>query len=303
MLKLFKLIMLLFSIIPVTCFALTFYLPTSGNSLVGEVHETTVQSNDDITAISERNGVGPFEIAEANPGKNIEKLYISENLIVPSQFILPQVPRKGIVINVAELRLYYYSKDSKTVMTFPIGIGRKGEETPLLNTKIIQKEINPTWYPAKSTRLEAKEQGIVLPRFVRPGPDNPLGNFAMRLGAPSYLIHGTEDPTGVGIRSSAGCIRMYEEDVKKLFGLVSVGTPVRIVNEPYKVGFDGNKLELESHVPLDHKQGESMTSDKIQILNAVLIPYVTKYHVQVDWDAALAIAQAEMGIPEVIGTR
>ncbi len=303
MLKLFKSILLLLSIFPVTCFALTFHLPSSGNSVVGEVHETSVRSSDDITAISEQNGVGPFEIAEANPNKNINKLYINEKLTVPSKFILPPVPKKGIVINLAELRLYYYSKDGTTVMTFPIGIGRKGKETPLMKTKIIEKKVKPNWFPSKSTRLEAKEKGIVLPRFVETGPDNPLGNFAMRLGLPEYLIHGTHDPTGVGIRSSAGCIRMYSENVKKLFGLVKVGTSVRIINQPYKAGFNGNKLELESHVPLDQKQGEPMTAKKIHALNEVLMPYVTKYHVQVDWDTALAVAQAEMGIPEVIGTR
>ncbi len=286
---------------PIMSFGLTYNLPSPGSSVIGEVHEAVVKSFDDITAIGERNDVGVFELADANPKKNIDHLLISESLTVPSRYILPATPRKGIVINLAELRLYYYAKDGTEVMTFPVGIGRKGEETPLLNTKIIEKKVNPRWFPSKSTRLQAREQGIVLPRFVESGPDNPLGDFAMRLGSPEYLIHGTHDPTGVGIRSSAGCIRMYPEDVKKLFALVKVGTRVRIINEPFKVGFNGNKLELESHVPLDHKQGEPMTAIKIQALNKVLMPFVKKHHVEVNWDAALSVAKAETGIPAVIG--
>lgn len=305
MIKIIKFLLVILFCLPLFCYALIFPLPSQDNDVVGQEHDAFVNSYDDLTAVSQRNDVGSFELKEANLHNDLSHLYVGEHLLVPTKYILPSQLRRGIVVNLAERRLYYYPVGQHVVMTFPVGIGRAGKdsETPLINTKIVEKIKNPKWFPSASTRAEARAQGIVLPRFVEAGPDNPLGNFAMRLGLPEYLIHGTQDPTGVGIRSSAGCLRMYPADVRQLFSSVKIGTPVQIINEPYKVGFNGRTLELEAHVPLNQKQGSPMTAESIAQLNRVLMPVVEKYHAEVHWDRALAVAKAQTGVPEMIGYR
>ena len=147
--------------------------------------------------------------------------------MVPSQFVLPVAPRDGIVLNVPEMRLYYYLPKKKNqpreVITYPLGVGREGWNTPYITTNIVEKKASPNWYPP-------------LPEIVKAGPDNPLGDFAMRLGQRDYLIHGTNKPYGVGMRVSHGCIRLFPEDIEALFEKVALKTPVRIINQPYKIG-------------------------------------------------------------------
>lgn len=277
--------------------ALTFHIPANSN-IVGHLRTAVIHDGEDITDLGQRYGIGYFEFLEANPGIDLDNLYIGEKVVVPSSFILPPGPRTGIVINLAELRLYYYP-NQHTVMTFPIGIGRKDEATPVMETKIIGKQRNPIWRPTKATRERAEEMGITLPAFIAAGPDNPLGKYAMRLGNPKFLIHGTNDPTGVGLRSSGGCIRMYPQGIKDLFSQVRIGTKVSIIDEPFKVGYVGDKIYLEAHVPLGHKQGYMVKT--LKPMADAIIPYIKNWHVEINWEQAMNATQRQLGIPEIIG--
>ena len=281
--------------------ALTFSLPNSPrDSLIGDSAKViTVSVNEDITELGMKYDIGYLEFAESNPGVDLDNLYAGEQLMVPSQFVLPIAPRQGIVINVAELRLYYYPPGQHTVITYPIGIGRENAVTPLVRTRVIEKRKDPIWVPTSSTRAEAITKGIMLPQSIEAGPDNPLGNYAMRMGVSTYLIHGTNDPSGVGIRSSAGCIRMYPEDIKELFSMVEVGTPVNIVNQADKVGWNGQSLVLESHVPLDHKQGRSVR--ELASVMQLFEPYIRKEHAELYWENAISVADSQLGIPSEVG--
>lgn len=297
----FKYLVMMAVVLPLLSLGNNYVLPKKGDDLVGTLSSTVVQSADDLPAMSERNDVSARDMELANPDKQVDTLFMGEKFTVPSEYILPAVERKGIVVNLPELRLYYYLPKQHRVLTFPVGIGRDKSATPLMQAKIIEKKMHPRWFPSVETRKEALAQGIVLPKFVAPGPDNPLGDYAMRLSHPEYLIHGTNDPTGVGKRSSGGCLRMYPEDIKKLFPLVPIGTPVQIVDEPYKVGLVGKKVILEAHKPLDEAANIAMTPEKLSQLNAAIVPFIKKDHAMVDWDKALAVARAETGIPETIG--
>jgi hypothetical protein len=158
--------------------------------------------------------------------------------------------RSGIVINLAALRMYYFPPrkpgELQTVVTHPIGIGRVGWSTPLGATKVTSKRENPVWHPPASVRKEHAADGDPLPARVPAGPDNPLGKYAMNLGWPSYLIHGTNQPYGVGIRASHGCIRMYPEDIAALYDDIPVGTKVTVVNQPMLYGRRGDQIYLQS---------------------------------------------------------
>lgn len=211
-------------------------LPATGD-VVGEIQYALSKGNETIEEVGRRFDVGYHEMIRANPHIDAgHPLVANSQLVIPSQYILPRVPRKGIVINLAEYRLYYFPEDENVVITFPIGIGRKGWKTPLGNTKIVAKQINPSWRPTAKLRIEAEKNGDFLPDEFPASPYNPLGQYALRLGWPTYMIHGTNKnrTNGIGDRVSAGCIRMFPEDIEYLFHMVSVGTPVRIINATIK---------------------------------------------------------------------
>lgn len=229
--------------------ALTFTIKP-GSDIVGNVQTTTVQRGENIDNISERFDVGVYEIIEANPHINPRRLSTGERIVIPTQFILPPGPRSGIVINLAEMRLYYFHKDKKLVTTHPISIGRPEWETPIASGKVIDKTKDPSWHPPKSIRAWYDERDMFLPAVVPPGPDNPLGKFALRLSITGYLIHGTNMYGGIGIRTSSGCIRMWPKDIESLYYKVSVGDAVRIIHEPYKLGRHAGQVFAESHEPL-----------------------------------------------------
>lgn len=229
--------------------ALTFDIQ-SGNDIVGEVQKAHVQRGESLYQIARRFDMGLFEVLEANPGLNKHKLKVGQEIIIPSAFILPTDAREGIVLNLAELRIYYFHKDGKKVSTFPVGIGRSGWLTPVGETTVERKTKAPIWRPPKSIRQHMLKKGVELPEKVYPGPKNPLGDFALYLGWQNYLIHGTNQPQTVGIRSSSGCIRMYPEDISRLFYLVDKGDRVNVIHHPYKVGWREHNLFLEAHEPL-----------------------------------------------------
>ncbi len=176
-------------------------------------------------------------------------------MLLPTQYIVPDVPREGIVLNIASKRLFYFPAvaegESQTVLTYPIGIGRVGWETPVGTTEVVSKATDPHWYVPASVRREHAEMGNPLPSVVPPGPDNPLGSHVLKLAMPGYLIHGTNQPYGVGMRVSHGCVRLYPENIELLFSLVETGEVVRIVNEPYLLGWRNGELYFEAHAPLE----------------------------------------------------
>lgn len=296
------LIFVALNVLAAVTFAAMFPLPPEGVDIVGEAQVITVPKETNITELGQQYSVGYLEFVEANPHANLKSdLWEGQKLVVPTRFILPPVPRRGIVINLAELRLYYYPKHAKVVYTFPIGIGRPHTPTPLIKTKIIEKRTDPIWFPTEDTHAEAREMGIMLPKKILPGPQNPLGRYAIRLGLNTYLIHGTNRPDGVGIRSSGGCIRMYPDDIEQLYKLVDVGTPVDIIDEPFKIGWKNNVLYLETHVPVDFKH--SKAKDRLQPLVEALKDTIEKQHTKIDWRRAVQVADKQNGIPIPIGKR
>lgn len=278
--------------------ALVLPLPAKDNVVIGHMQTMQAEQNDDFNTIGRRFDVGFYQLVEANPEVNPNNICPGTEIIIPNRYILPNVARQGIVINLAELRLYYFPSDKNEVWTFPIGIGRQGWLTPLCVTHIVSKKEKPTWIVPKSIQADRAAQGVTLPDKVLPGPENPLGDYAMRLGLQTYLIHGTNDPVGVGRRSSAGCVRMFPEDIETLFKHVKVGTPVRIINEPYKIGWNNNKLYLEAHLPLQEQKAKSdddLTALASQILEAT-------HHKKdiIDWPKVDDVSECHPGFPECI---
>ncbi|HZW59052.1 MAG TPA: L,D-transpeptidase family protein [Woeseiaceae bacterium] len=242
---------MLLAALPTAAHAEVYQLPPAGNDVVGAVTTIRARADDTLIDIARRHGLGYEDMVIANPDVDVWLPGEGTVVVLPTRFVLPPGPRRGIVLNLAEYRMYYYPpvKDGEaaTVMTWPMSIGRMDWETPLGRTRIIAKVRNPAWYPPDSVRAEHEADNNPLPRVVPPGPDNPLGAYAMRLDLPGYLIHSTNRPAGVGMRVSHGCIRMFPEDIGFLFGQVSVETPVQIINEPVKLGWDGDDLLIEVH--------------------------------------------------------
>ncbi|KAF1065976.1 MAG: putative L,D-transpeptidase YbiS [Pseudomonas citronellolis] len=236
----------------------------------------------------------------ANPGVDAWLPGAGTEIIIPTRFILPPGPREGIVINLAEYRLYYFPKGENVVYTFPLGIGREGWGSPIAHTSIVAKTKNPAWYPPASIRAEHAKDGDPLPTVVPPGPDNPLGPFKMALGVPGYLIHGSNKKYGIGTRTSHGCFRMFNNDVTQLFPMVPVGTSVRIVNEAYKFGRSGGKIYLEAHTPIDDQGNPSVVDKHTAVINALLKREDIASQMQMDWNVVREVVAAEDGIPVAI---
>jgi L,D-transpeptidase ErfK/SrfK len=214
---------------------------------------TFARYEDTLPDIARRFNLGFDELVNANPGVDPWLPGDGTRIVLPTQFVLPDAPYEGVVVNLAALRMFYFPKPGKdgtrVVTTYPIGIGKVGWATPSGTTKIVSKRKDPYWTPPASVRREHAAEGDPLPARVPPGPDNPLGNRAMNLGWPSYLIHGTNKPAGVGLRASHGCIRMYPEDVVALFDEIPVGTRVTVVNQPIVHRWQGDSLYVQSYPP------------------------------------------------------
>ncbi|MEK8088244.1 L,D-transpeptidase family protein [Thermithiobacillus plumbiphilus] len=278
----------------------TFALPPAGEDVVGKPQIIITREKDTLLDIARSYDLGYDEIVKANPGVDPWLPKPGTRILLPTQFILPEGKRQGIVLNIAEMRLYFFPKakagQTPVVVTHPVGIGREGWSTPLGETKVASKRANPKWYVPQSIQKEHAEKGDPLPRVVPAGPDNPLGNYAMPLGIPGYLIHGTNKPFGIGRRISHGCIQLYPEDIEGLFKDIPVGTPVRIINHPYKAGWLGDKIYLETHQPLeeDAKKGVNLTPMVNIILDAA------KDRKVVNWDKATEVASRHIGIPMTV---
>jgi L,D-transpeptidase ErfK/SrfK len=280
-----------------------FVLPPEGTDVVGVVQVAVAGHEDTLPDLARRYNLGYEEIVAANPGVDPWLPGAGTRVVLPTQFVLPDAPREGLVLNLASMRLFYYplpaAGETPKVITHPIGIGREGWQTPEGSLRITEKKVKPAWIVPVSVRKEHAEKGDPLPPVVPPGPDNPLGDFAMRLSLPSYLIHGTNQPYGVGIRSSHGCVRLYPEDIARLFPRVPVGTRVTIVNQPYVAGWRNGQLYLEAHPPLAEEArrwGTSLQPMKKVVATRAPLPGA------VNWDKATQVANEARGIPFPVST-
>jgi L,D-transpeptidase ErfK/SrfK len=323
-----KMIAVLLAITPLAAVAEIYDLPPEGNDVVGALTTVVAREDDTLLDIARRHGLGYEDIVRANPDVDTWLPGEGTEVTLPTRYVLPPGPRNGVVLNLAEYRLYYYPTPEAgkpaVVMTYPISIGRMDWETPLGRTTIVTKVRNPSWYPPESIRAEHAADGDPLPRIVPPGPKNPLGDYAMRLGLPGYLIHGTNRPDGVGMRVTHGCIRMFPEDIDYLFGRVDVNTVVRIINEPVKVGWDGDELVIEVHNTLEVALPEAIESDPDVVavsdeeapvdeppvvrdaMTALTQQFVVATNERpgvLDWDRAEDLLARADGIPAVAGRR
>ena len=285
-----------------SAWAVDYPLPPANSRLIGQNQTYTVQDGDkNLQAIARRFDTAAMLILEAN--NTIAPVPRPGTVVtIPSQMLLPDVPREGIVVNLAELRLYYFPPGEQQVQVYPIGIGLQGLETPEMTTRVGQKIPNPTWTPTAGIRARSLERGVTLPAVVPAGPGNPLGLFALRLayGNGEYLIHGTNAPDSVGLRVSSGCIRMNAPDIKALFAQVRSGTPVRVINEPvkYAVEPDGSRY-LEVHRQLSQNEAQDT-----QTMKMTLSPGFKQFvqQVSVSEDQVKKTLSRRAGYPVIIST-
>ena len=278
-------------------------LPSAGSDVIGEVLTVQIGARDTLLDLARRHGLGYEEITNANPGVDAWLPGVGTGVVVPKRRLLPMAPREGIVINLPEHRLYWYppaaAGETPVVWTFPVSIGKMDWNTPLGSTRIASKIKNPTWTPPQSVREEHARRGDILPAVVPAGPDNPLGLFAMRLGIPggAYLIHGTNRPAGVGMQVTHGCMRLYPEDIEQLFGMVSVNTPVSIVNQPYKWGWHNGELLIEVHPALKEDAVEPPT---LTDLTRLIVEATRSQPLPIDWIGAERVWREARGIPTTV---
>jgi L,D-transpeptidase ErfK/SrfK len=269
-------------------------------ALIGdaETHRTTV--DDSLLDLARKYDVGYVAMIAANPVLDPWVPGAGKDILLPTQHLLPQAPHEGIVINIAEMRLYYFPEKDGVPETYPIGIGEEGSETPSGETRIVRKVANPTWYRTQN-EIKAKPWA---PKIVPPGPDNPLGAYALYLGWPSYLIHGTDDWRRVGRRDSRGCLGVYPEDIEKLYNEVKIGTRVTVVNQPVKFGWVGDRLYMEVHPTprqADQLEVENVADfdDPKGIVKTILATAKDAVN-RLDWAAIRQAAKDRNGIPVAI---
>jgi L,D-transpeptidase ErfK/SrfK len=272
--------------------ALEFPLPPPGNDVVGQLQTVSSEDGDTLVSIGQAYDIGAYEMWQANPQLSKDSLAPGTRVLIPSQFILPPI-RKGLVVNLAELRLYYFPKNQNIVVTFPVGVGYQGWNTPRVSGSVVRKQADPVWRPTPAIRAESAAEGRILPREVPPGPENPLGQYALYLTVPSVLLHGTLRPETVGRRSSHGCIRLFDPDIEYLFNNVPVGTPIQMIYVQDKIGRLNGKLYLESEVPFPEFNDSSNLEQRIATA-------AQRRGHAVDWDKADNVASARLGVPEAI---
>ena len=285
-----------------------FELTPENGDVVGYVQKVTVGKDDTMSDIARRFDVGYEEILLANPGVDAWLPGVGREVVVPTQFVLPAAPHEGVVVNVAAMRIFYYPPHKKgepqLIYTHPIGIGRVGWKTPEGTTKIVSRQKDPVWVVPKSVREEHAEDGEKLPAVVPAGPDNPLGQYAFRLSWPSYLIHGTNKPYGVGMRSSHGCMRLYPEDIAVFFDLIPIGTKVTVVNQPYLFGWRDGVLYMQAYAVMED-DSRDWNSNRKRLLSNLLNPKqrqkigqrIEGQDKDIDWQEVGDLAHAPRAIP------
>ncbi|EKY3998641.1 L,D-transpeptidase [Enterobacter roggenkampii] len=279
--------------------AVSYPLPPAGSRLVGSSQVITVPDHNTLPleAFAAQYGQGLSNMLEANPGVDPFLPKSGTRLVIPQQLILPDTVREGIVVNVAEMRLYYYPPGSNTVEVLPIGIGQAGRETPRNNwvTAVERKQVGPTWSPTPNTRRAYAAEGKTLPAFVPAGPDNPMGLYAIYIGR-LYAIHGTNSNFGIGLRVSQGCIRLRNNDIKYLFDNVPVGTRVQLIDRPVKVTTepDGSRW-VEVHEPLSRNRAE------FESIRKVPLPISAALRTELINEGAGAELERRSGMPVKLG--
>jgi len=270
---------------------------------VGEIRHYVVRPGEVFPDIARRFDLGYTELVTANPGIDPWAPGAGRTITIPALYVLPKAPHQGIVINLAQWRLFYFPPDGDRVETHPVGLGVIGQRTPIGATRIVRKEPHPTWYVPASIRTERPG----MPAVVKPGPDNPLGDYALHLGWADYLIHGTNKPDGVGRNVSHGCVRLYPEDIARLFREVSVGTPVRTVNQPATAGWLGDRLYVEVYPSKTQAQAidtdRGIASDPARGVAAVVRAAAGPYAAIVDWRRVADAARRRTGTPIAVADR
>lgn len=279
-------------------FAVTYTLPPEGSRLVGTPIIITVPEGNTLPleAFAVQHGQGLSNLLEANPGVDPFLPKPGTRLVIPQQLILPDTVREGIIVNAAEMRLYYYPPGGNTVEVLPIGIGQAGRETPRnWVTAVERKQEGPTWSPTPNTRRAYAAEGKTLPAFVPAGPDNPMGLYAIYIGR-LYAIHGTNSNFGIGLRVSQGCIRLRNNDIKYLFDNVPVGTRVQLIDRPVKMTTepDGSRW-VEVHEPLSRNRAEFESTRKVPL------PISAAQRTQLINEGAGAELERRSGMPVKIG--
>jgi len=280
-------------------------LADASQTVIGDDQTITTVYEDTLYDLARRYGVGSEELIRVNAGLDPWVPGANKQVLIPGRHILPSGPREGIVVNLPEHRLYYYPKPTRdgtrSVITYPVSIGKLDARTPLGLTHVISKQKDPTWIPTASIRAEHIRNGDPLPPSVPPGPANPLGQYRLRLAAGNgtYLIHGTNNPIAVGLPVTHGCVRMYPEDVAALFPLIPVGTPVRFVNEPVKLAWVDGELLLEAHPPVD-LEGRTIEPD-LDAFAALLRAAVGDQLLATNWDYAREVLQKADGTLATVG--
>lgn len=268
-----------------------------GQVAVGAVDTYTTKDGDNMLDLARRFDDGYVQFMAANQGVDPWQPGVGKTITVPNMYILPDAPRTGIVINLAERRIFYFPPGGKTVETYPAGVGVQAGMTPLGITHVVRKEDGPVWIPPPSIRAERPD----LPLEIPPGPDDPLGAFALRLGWTNYLIHGTNKPDSVGRNVSHGCLHIYPEDIERLFHEVPVGTQVRSVDQAVEAGWIGGRLYIEVHASKDQADQYDYNQPVTPAVPAELMQRVADAAGDradlVDWDAVRAAGMAATGIP------
>ena len=264
------------------------------DDVIGRLAVVRLEKGDTLPDIARHFGLGITEISAANPGVDVWVPEAGVNIVLPLSFILPDILREGIVINLAAMRLFQFKGDGKSlaVSTYPVGIGFAERPTPMGQMYVERKKIRPTWYVPASILKDHRKKGDPLPASVPPGPQNPLGEYALYLNKPSYLIHGTNKPASIGLRATNGCIRLYPEDVKKLYEDTPVNTPVCIVNQPYLIGQRNGVVYMEVHAPL-----EDLGPVELENIYAKLRNIEKKSARTLDWRKVGQVLAEARGIP------
>jgi L,D-transpeptidase ErfK/SrfK len=305
MLKTKTYIALLLATLSGPCAATVYELSDPAQNVLGADQSIQTVYEDTLYDLARRYSLGSEELIRVNPQLDPWLPGADKTVLIPGRRILPTGAREGIVVNIAEHRLYYFPKPKRhqpqQVISYPVSIGKMDWRTPLGETRVTAKQMNPWWIPTESVRAEHAQDGDILPERVPPGPDNPLGDRALRLaaGKGTYLIHGTNNPIAVGLAVTHGCIRMYPEDIEALFEQVQVGTKVRIVNEPVKVAWVDGELLLEAHPPVD-AEGQSYEPD-IDKFSDLLREAVGDTTVAIHWDYAREVLARADGVLATVG--
>ena len=284
-------------------------MPENGDSVLGTSYNITTRYGETTPMLAQMHQIGYHELLSANPNGHTWMPGEGAQVHIPRQYILPGKARTGVVLNLAELRLYYFdhSPDGEPqVRTYPISAGRVDWVTPIGLTRVVDRLENPNWYPPKSVILEHKERGDELPRVVLPGEDNPLGRYALMLEADGYFIHGTNKEQGIGMRVTHGCIRLRSNDIAELIHRVPVETPVEIVSIPIKVGLLNGIVYMEAHAkpleefPMPEKNPVLEESDVLQPL-AALEEQLPSGDYVIYWEQVMEASRRRLGVPTAVG--